>query len=134
MTRFHAYYINNTAREMEIYVMMRKLLMAAGLACTALAMGGCAFITSEDEEKGAVAGTPAGESGDSARRSYAVSGFTGVVASGSDDVAIVKGAAFAVTATGDPEELSKSPTLPRVAVPLLETAYPATSIEYGVEM
>lgn len=87
--------------------MMRKLLMAAGLACTALAMGGCAFITSEDEEKGAVAGTPAGESGDSARRSYAVSGFTGVVASGSDDVAIVKGAAFAVTATGDPEILDR---------------------------
>ncbi len=92
--------------------MMRKYLMATGLALTALSISGCAFMDSDEEQraendKGAVAGTPAGGSGDSSSRSYAVSGFTGIVAAGSDTVEVVKGDAFAVTATGSADVLDR---------------------------
>ncbi len=92
--------------------MMRKYLMATSLAFAAFAMGGCAYMDSDEEqriedEQGAVAGTPAGGSGDSASRSYAVSGFTGILAAGSDKVEVVRGDAFSVTATGSAEVLDR---------------------------
>lgn len=92
--------------------MMRGLMMAAGLALATATLGGCAYMGDDEEdraesEKGAVTGTPAGGSGDSVSRTYAVSGFTGIIAAGSDKVEVVKGDAFAVTATGSAEVLDR---------------------------
>ncbi len=91
---------------------MRKTMMAIVAALISLTASGCAYMDSDEEqriedEQGAVGGTPAGGSGDSVSRSYAVSGFTGVVAAGSDDVVITKGESFAVTATGDADVLDR---------------------------
>ncbi len=91
---------------------MRGLMMVAAVSLAALSVSGCAYMDSDEEqaaerEEGAVAGTPAGGSGDATTRSYAVSGFTGVTVTGSDNVEIAKGDAFAVTATGDPAVLDR---------------------------
>lgn len=86
---------------------MRGMIVAAGLALASLSIGGCAFIGDDEDDKGATTGTPAGGSGDATTRSYAVSGFTGIVAAGSDSVEVTKGDAFAVTATGDSAVLDR---------------------------
>ncbi len=91
---------------------MRGMMMAAGVAFAALSLGGCAYMDSDEEnaaerENGAVAGTPGTGSGDASTRNYAVSGFTGVVATGSENVEITKAADFSVTATGDPAVLER---------------------------
>ena len=86
---------------------MRGMIVAAGLALASLSIGGCAFIGDDEDDKGAATGTPAGGSGDAMTRSYAVSGFTGIVAAGSDSVEVTKGDAFAVTATGDSAVLDR---------------------------
>lgn len=91
---------------------MRGVMMVAAVALAAVSVSGCAYMDSDEErtverEEGAVTGTPTGGSGDSATRSYAVSGFTGVTVTGSDDVEIAKGDAFTVTATGDPAVLDR---------------------------
>ncbi len=85
---------------------MRSMMIMAGLALAATSASGCAYMDNEEEQRagddaGAVAGTPVGGSGDTLTRSYAVSGFTGIVAAGSDDVEITRGERFAVTATGN---------------------------------
>ncbi len=92
--------------------MMRKFMMATGLALATLSITACAYMDSDEEqriedEKGAVAGVPSGGTGDNSSRSYAVSGFTGIVAAGADTVQVVKGDAFAVTATGSAEVLDR---------------------------
>lgn len=46
-------------------------------------------------------------SGGGATRSYGASGFTGVALRGSDDVDVTQGAAFSVTAEGDPRVLDQ---------------------------
>lgn len=92
---------------------MRGLMAVAALALSATALGGCAYMGDDEEAaaaeetKGAVAGTPAGGSGDNVSRTYAVSGFTGIVAAGSDKVEVVKGDAFAVSATGSNDVLDR---------------------------
>jgi hypothetical protein len=92
---------------------MRGLMAVAALALSATALGGCAYMGDDEEAaaaeetKGAVAGTPAGGSGDNVSRTYAVSGFTGIIAAGSDKVEVVKGDAFAVSATGSAEVLDR---------------------------
>ena len=92
--------------------MTKQLMFAAGLVVSALSISACAYMDSDEEqraerEEGAVAGTAAGGSGEATTRSYAVSGFTGVVVTGSDDVEITKAADFSVTATGDPSVLDR---------------------------
>ena len=84
--------------------MIKMLLMAGGLSFAALATGGCAFISDDEDEKGAATGTA---SGDGSTRNYAVSGFTGIVVAGSDDVEVTRGERFSVTATGDAEVLDR---------------------------
>ncbi len=86
---------------------MRGMIVAAGLTLASLSIGGCAFMGDDEDDKGAAAGTPSGGSGDATTRSYAVSGFTGIVAAGSDSVEVTKGDAFAVTATGDSAVLDR---------------------------
>ena len=91
---------------------MRKIMIATAAALMALTTSACAYMDSDEEQRvedeaGAVAGTPAGGSGETTTRSYAASGFSGIVAAGSDKVEVTRGDAFAVTATGDPEVLDR---------------------------
>lgn len=91
---------------------MRKIMIAATAALMALSTSACAYMDSDEErrvedEAGAVAGTPAGGSGATTTRSYAVSGFTGIVAAGSDKIEVTRGDAFSVSATGDPAVLDR---------------------------
>ncbi|MFM9977183.1 MAG: GIN domain-containing protein, partial [Sphingomonadaceae bacterium] len=92
--------------------MMVKMMMAAGLALIALTTSGCAYMDSDEEQRvedeaGAVAGTPAGGSGATTTRTYAVTGFTGLVAAGSDKIEVTRGDTFAVSAVGSPEVLDR---------------------------
>lgn len=91
---------------------MRKFMIATAAALMALTTSACAYMDGDEErrvedEAGAVAGTPAGGSGETTTRSYAVSGFSGLVTAGSDKVEVTRGETFAVTAMGAPEVLDR---------------------------
>ena len=94
------------------YETMRKFMITATAALMALTTSACAYMDSDEEQRadnevGAVAGTMAGGSGETTTRSYAVTGFTGIVAAGSDKIEVTRGDSFAVTATGAPELLDR---------------------------
>lgn len=84
--------------------MIKMLWMAGSLSLAALATGGCAYVSDDEDDKGAVAGSASGDGG---TRNYAVAGFTGIAVAGADDVVVTRGERFSVTATGDADVLDR---------------------------
>ena len=91
---------------------MRNFMIATAAALMALTTSACAYMDGDEEQRaeneaGAIAGTPAGGTGETTTRTYAASGFSGIVAAGSDKIEVTRGDAFAVSAVGTPEVLDR---------------------------
>lgn len=88
---------------------LRKSALRIAALAMIMSVGGCYYMDSDDDgakddgARGAIVSTK----GDEQTRRYALSGFTGVLLAGPDDIIIRKGDSFSVTATGPAATLEK---------------------------
>lgn len=85
---------------------LRALTMCT-VAATAMLVAGCAYGDHSESAERGTSGTTIASDGSAVTRSYALTGFTGVMLASHDMVTIVRGDSFGVTATGKGEELDQ---------------------------
>jgi len=79
---------------------MRNWATLPAIVALSLAVSGCGNVSFGDNESGTT-GTELSATGDTVTRSYALTGFSEVVAAGPDSLVIRRGDAFSVQASGD---------------------------------